>query len=61
MATAAIKKLTLKHFRATLCIEKKKFISINLLEYLTIIVTFAGAIEALKAHKESVETLKIGV
>ena len=44
----AITKLTLKHFRTRVRIEPTKFISINLLEYITIILTYAGAIEALR-------------
>ena len=46
-----IKKLTLKHFRTSVRIDQNKFISINLLEYLTIIITYAGAIAALKQSK----------
>ena len=49
--------LTLKHFRTSVRIEPTKFISINLLEYITIILTYAGAIEALRQLTAS-QTLK---
>lgn len=48
-----IKIKTLRHFKIRLMIdeEKKKFISINLLEYATIIITFAGCIQAIRNNK----------
>ena len=39
----------------SLQLEKDKFVSINLLEYLTIIVSFAGAIQAIRDQKIEIE------
>ena len=51
-----IKKRTLKgDFKVRINIEKDKFISINLLEYLTIIISYAGAIQALRDKKISMD------
>ena len=47
-----IRNLTLKKFTTSVRIEQDKFISINLLEYLTIIISYAGAIQSLRDTKQ---------
>lgn len=44
----SVLKLTFKYFSTSIRVDKNKFISINLLEYLTIILCYAGAIQALR-------------
>ena len=44
----SVLKLTFKYFPTSIRVDKNKFISINLLEYLTIILCYAGAIQALR-------------
>ena len=46
-----IKKRTLKHFKRTIKIDHEKFTSINLLEYVTILVLYAAATQAVQDNK----------
>ena len=43
---SSIQKQTLKKFSTSIRLDQTKFISINLLEYITIIITYAGAIHS---------------